>query len=33
MQRFRILGLIELNEEHHLIIKEHKLMTYLASIA
>ena len=33
MQRFRNLGLIELNEEHHLIIKEHKLMAYLASIA
>jgi len=33
MQRFRNLGLIELSDEHHLIIKEHKLMTYLASIA
>jgi CRP/FNR family transcriptional regulator, cyclic AMP receptor protein len=33
MQRFRNLDLIELNDEHHLIIKEHKLMAYLASIA
>jgi CRP-like cAMP-binding protein len=33
MQRFRNLGLIEISEEHHLIIKEHKLTTYLASIA
>src|SRR6185369_11887928 len=33
MQRFRNLGLIEMTTEHHLIIKEHKLMTYLASIA
>jgi CRP-like cAMP-binding protein len=33
MQRFRNLDLIELSEEHHLIIKEHKLMAYLASIA
>ena len=33
MQRFRNLDLIELSEEHHLIIKEHKLMTYLDSIA
>jgi CRP/FNR family transcriptional regulator, cyclic AMP receptor protein len=33
MQRFRNLGLIELNEEHQLIIKEHRLVTYLASIA
>ena len=33
MQRFRNLGLIELSEEHHLIIKEHKLMAYLATIA
>lgn len=33
MQRFRNLGLIELSEEHHLIVKEHTLMTYLASIA
>ena len=33
MQRFRNLGLLEMSTEHHLIIKEHKLMTYLASIA
>ena len=33
MQRFRNLGLIELSEEHHLIVKEHKLMAYLESIA
>jgi CRP/FNR family cyclic AMP-dependent transcriptional regulator len=33
MQRFRNLGLIEMTSEHHLIIKEHKLMVYLASIA
>ena len=33
MQRFRNLGLIETSDEHHLIIKEHKLMAYLASIA
>jgi CRP-like cAMP-binding protein len=33
MQRFRNLGLIETSVEHHLIIKERKLMTYLASIA
>ncbi|MGA9772231.1 MAG: Crp/Fnr family transcriptional regulator [Blastocatellia bacterium] len=33
MQRFRNLGLIELSEEHHLIIKENKLTVYLASIA
>jgi CRP/FNR family cyclic AMP-dependent transcriptional regulator len=33
MQRFRNLGLIELSDEHHLIIKEKKLTTYLASIA
>lgn len=33
MQRFRNLGLIELSEEHHLIIKENKLTNYLASIA
>jgi CRP-like cAMP-binding protein len=32
MQRFRNLGLIELTEEHHLIVKEDKLTTYLASI-
>jgi CRP-like cAMP-binding protein len=32
MQRFRNLGLIEYNTEHHLIIKEHKLTGYLASI-
>jgi hypothetical protein len=33
MQRFRNLGLIELSEEHHLIIKEDKLTAYLESIA
>jgi CRP-like cAMP-binding protein len=33
MQRFRNLGLIETSVEHHLIIKERKLMTYLSSIA
>ena len=33
MQRFRNLGLIEYNSEHHLIIKEKKLSAYLASIA
>jgi CRP-like cAMP-binding protein len=33
MQRFRNLGLIELSEEHHLIIKQSKLTAYLASIA
>jgi CRP/FNR family transcriptional regulator, cyclic AMP receptor protein len=33
MQRFRNLGLIELSQEHHLIIKETKLSAYLASIA
>ncbi len=33
MQRFRNLGLLETNEDHFLIIKEHKLTTYLASIA
>ncbi len=33
MQRFRNLGLIEMSVEHHLIVKEHKLMAYLASIA
>jgi CRP/FNR family cyclic AMP-dependent transcriptional regulator len=33
MQRFRNLGLIEMSAEHHLIIKENKLTTYLASIA
>ena len=32
MQRFRNLNLIEYNTEHHLIIKEHKLMAYLTSI-
>ena len=32
MQRFRNLELIEYNSEHHLIIKEHKLTAYLASI-
>jgi CRP/FNR family transcriptional regulator, cyclic AMP receptor protein len=33
MQRFRNLGLIETSVEHHLIIKERKLVAYLASIA
>jgi CRP-like cAMP-binding protein len=33
MQRFRNLGLIELTEEHHLIVKEDKLSAYLSSIA
>ena len=33
MQRFRNLGLIETNKEHFLIIKEHKLSSYLAQIA
>ena len=32
MQRFRNLDLIEYNTEHHLIVKEHKLTAYLASI-
>jgi CRP/FNR family cyclic AMP-dependent transcriptional regulator len=32
MQRFRKLDLIEYNTEHHLIVKEHKLAAYLASI-
>jgi CRP/FNR family transcriptional regulator, cyclic AMP receptor protein len=32
MQRFRNLGLIEMSVEHHLIIKEKKLTTYLQSI-
>ena len=32
MQRFRNLELIEYNTEHHLIIKEKKLVAYLASI-
>jgi CRP/FNR family transcriptional regulator, cyclic AMP receptor protein len=33
MQRFRNLGLIELSEEHYLIVSEDKLTAYLASIA
>ena len=33
IQRFRNLGLIELSEEHYLIVKEDKLTAYLASIA
>lgn len=33
MQRFRNLGLIEISEEHYLIVMEDKLTTYLASIA
>jgi len=32
MQRFRNLGLIDFNTEHHLIIKEDKFTAYLASI-
>jgi CRP/FNR family cyclic AMP-dependent transcriptional regulator len=33
MQRFRNLGLIELSEEHYLIVKDDKLAAYLESIA
>ena len=33
MQRFRNLGLIETNEDHFLVIKEHNLDAYLAQIA
>jgi CRP-like cAMP-binding protein len=33
MQRFRNLGLIEMSREHFLIIKENKLINYLAQIA
>jgi CRP/FNR family transcriptional regulator, cyclic AMP receptor protein len=33
IQRFRNLGLIELSEEHYLVVKEDKLTAYLASIA
>ncbi|MBK6797361.1 MAG: winged helix-turn-helix domain-containing protein [Acidobacteria bacterium] len=33
MQRFRNLGLIEINEDRFLIIKEQKLTDYLAQIA
>jgi CRP-like cAMP-binding protein len=33
MQRFRNLGLIELSQEHYLVVKEAKLTAYLASIA
>jgi hypothetical protein len=33
MQRFRNLGLIETSAEHFLIIKETKLIDYLAQIA
>jgi CRP-like cAMP-binding protein len=33
MQRFKNLGLIEMNKEHYLIIKENKLTDYLAKIA
>ena len=32
MQRFRNLGLIEINKDHFLVIKEHKLAAYLAHI-
>jgi CRP-like cAMP-binding protein len=33
MQRFRNLGLIEISDEHYLIVNEDKLTAYLASIA
>jgi CRP-like cAMP-binding protein len=33
MQRFHHLGLIETNQDHYLIIKEQKLVNYLAQIA
>jgi CRP/FNR family cyclic AMP-dependent transcriptional regulator len=33
MQRFKNLGLLEMSEDRHLIIKERKLVAYLASIA
>lgn len=33
MQRFRNLGLIEISEDHYLIVMEDKLTNYLASIA
>jgi hypothetical protein len=33
MQRFKNLGLIETNKEHFLVIKENKLVSYLAQIA
>lgn len=33
MQRFRNLGLVELSEEHHMVVMEDKLAAYLASIA
>ena len=33
MQRFRNLGLIDLSEDHYLVIKEDKLTAYLESIA
>jgi CRP-like cAMP-binding protein len=33
MQRFRNLGLIEINQDHFLVVKEHKLAGYLAQIA
>src|SRR6185295_5905753 len=33
MQRFRNLELIEISDDHHLIIREDKLTAYLASIA
>jgi CRP/FNR family cyclic AMP-dependent transcriptional regulator len=33
MQRFRNLGLLEMSEDHHIIIKEGKLTSYLESIA
>ncbi len=33
MQRFRNLGLLEITEEHYLIVMEDKLTNYLASIA
>ena len=33
MQRFKNLGLIEINSGHQLIVKEHKLMEYLRSLS
>jgi CRP-like cAMP-binding protein len=33
IQRFRNLGLIELSDEHFIVVKEDKLASYLASIA
>ncbi len=33
MQRFRNLGLLEITEEHFLVIREHKLLDYLTQIS